>query len=48
MFYDLAPLKYNGWTEYKQGVMKTLIDNISSSTFVPNEDLKVTRRGTVA
>lgn len=28
--------------------MKTLIDEMSSSSFVPNDDLKVTRRETVA
>jgi hypothetical protein len=28
--------------------MKSLIDGMSSSSFVPNDDLKVTHRGTVA
>ena len=48
VFYDLAPMKYDGWAQYKEGVMKAFIDGMSSSSFVPNDDLRVTRRGTVA
>lgn len=48
VFYDLAPMQYHGWAEYKAGVIKTFIDVMSNSRFVPNDDLKVTRRGTVA
>jgi len=45
VFYDIAPLKYNSWAEYKEGVMKAFIDQISSGKLTPNDDLKVTRRG---
>jgi ketosteroid isomerase-like protein len=49
IFYDIAPMKYNGWAEYKAGVMKAFFDNITSGKLTPNlEDLKVTRRGNVA
>jgi ketosteroid isomerase-like protein len=47
VFFDVAPLKYKGWEEYKAGVKKTFGDAASAS-FVPNDDLKVTRRGTIA
>ena len=48
VFYDLAPLKYNGWEEYKQGVQKNLFDNMTEGKLTPNDDLKVSRRGSVA
>ena len=41
-------MQYHGWAESKAGVMKMFIDGMCSSRFVPNDDLKVTRRGTVA
>ncbi len=41
-------MQYEGWANYKAGVVKTLIEGMSSSRFVPNDDLKVTRRGSVA
>jgi len=47
VFFDVAPLKYNGWEEYKEGVKKVFADAASAS-FVPNDDLKVARRGTIA
>ena len=48
VFYDIAPFKYNGWDEYKEGVKKTFFDKISSGKLTPNNDLKVTRRGNIA
>jgi len=49
IFYDIAPMKYNGWAEYKAGVMKAFFDNITSGKLTPNlDDLKATRRGNVA
>ena len=49
IFYDIAPMKYNGWAEYKAGVMKAFFDTITSGKLTPNiNDLKVTRRGNVA
>jgi len=47
VFFDIAPLKYNGWAEYKEGVKKNFIDTVSSAKLTPNDDLKVTRRGGV-
>ncbi|MGA9768139.1 MAG: nuclear transport factor 2 family protein [Blastocatellia bacterium] len=49
IFYDIAPMKYNSWAEYKAGVIKAFFDNITSGKLTPNlDDLKVTRRGNVA
>ncbi len=47
VFFDIAPLKYNGWEEYKVGVKQTFA-SAASASFVPNDDLKVTRRGNIA
>ena len=48
-FYDIAPLKYNGWAEYKSGVQKNFTENVvsGSGSLVPKDDLKVTRRGNI-
>ena len=48
VFYDVAPLKYTGWEEYKQGVQKNLFDNLVSGSLTPKDDLKVNRRGNIA
>lgn len=48
VFYDLAPLKYTGWEDYKQGVQKTFLESMTSVTLTPKDDLLVTRRGNVA
>jgi ketosteroid isomerase-like protein len=48
VFYDIAPLKYNNWAEYKEGVQKNFFDGATSAKLTPNSDLKVTRRGNVA
>ena len=47
IFFDVAPLKYNGWGEYRAGVMKAFTETMSSGKLTPNPDLKVTQRGTV-
>ena len=47
VFYDIAPLKYNNWTEYKAGVIKAFTETMSSGKLTPNDDLRVTQRGTV-
>ncbi len=47
VFYDLTPLKYNGWAEYDTGIRKVLAA-FESAKFIPNQDLKVTRRGSIA
>jgi uncharacterized protein (TIGR02246 family) len=47
VFFDVAPLKYNGWDEYKTGVQKVFA-TAAGASFIPNDDLKVTRRGDIA
>jgi len=47
VFFDVAPLKYNGWEEYKVGFKKAFA-NAASATIAPNDDLKATRRGNFA
>ena len=46
VFFDVAPLKYNGWEEYKEGVKKVFA-SAASASIVPNDDLQVTRRGKI-
>jgi ketosteroid isomerase-like protein len=48
VFFDVAPFKYNGWSEYKNGVQQAFFDKISAGKLTPNNDLKITRRGDVA
>jgi ketosteroid isomerase-like protein len=48
VFFDVAPLKYNGWEEYKRGVQKCIFDQTSAGKLTPNDDVKITRRGDVA
>ena len=49
IFYDIAPMKYNGWQAYHDGVQKYFFDTATSVKLVPNmNDLKITRRGDVA
>jgi ketosteroid isomerase-like protein len=47
VFFDISPLKYNGWEEYKQGVLKVFA-SAASASFTPNDDLKAVRRGNIA
>jgi ketosteroid isomerase-like protein len=47
VFYDVTPLKYNGWSEYKEGVMKAFTETMSSGKLTPNDDLKITQRGNI-
>jgi ketosteroid isomerase-like protein len=48
VFYDVTPLKYTGWDEYKTGVQKNLFDGMASGALTAKDDLKVTRRGNIA
>ena len=48
VFYDLEPLKYNGWDQYSKGVVPNILDKFASVKFTVNDDLKTTRRGNVA
>ncbi len=47
VFYDVAPLKYNSWAEYKAGVIKAFTETMSSGKLTPMDDLKVTQRGNI-
>jgi ketosteroid isomerase-like protein len=49
VFYDITPpLKYNGWSEYREGIRKAYLHTVLHANLRPNSDLKVTRRGNVA
>lgn len=39
-FFDIAPLKYNSWDEYKAGVVKELVD-YKSAKFTVNDDAEM-------
>lgn len=47
VFYDIAPLKYANWAEYRAGVIKAFTETMSSGKLTPNDDLRVTQRGNV-
>ena len=47
VFFDVAPLKYDGWSAYKEGVKKVFAQT-ASAKFIPNDDLKATRHGDFA
>lgn len=47
VYYDVSPLKYAGWSEYKEGV-KHIFDEANSVKIGANDDLKATRRGAIA
>jgi ketosteroid isomerase-like protein len=47
VFYDVAPLKYNAWAEYKAGVIRAFTETMSSGKLTPNDDLKITQRGNI-
>ena len=44
VFYDVAPVKYNGWAEYAAGV-KQLSGTLNSIKFTANDDAAVHRAG---
>jgi ketosteroid isomerase-like protein len=48
IFYDLAPVSYQGWKEYELGVHKNLLDNAASASLTAGKELKVTRHGNIA
>ncbi|HEX8089172.1 MAG TPA: nuclear transport factor 2 family protein [Blastocatellia bacterium] len=45
IFFDIAPLQYKGWAEYKEGVKKAFFAVITSGKLTPNNDLRVSRHG---
>jgi ketosteroid isomerase-like protein len=48
IFFDVAPLKYQGWAEYQAGAQKLFLDGAKSMSFIPKGDDHVTRSGDVA
>ena len=47
-YFDLAPLKYNNWAEYRAGAQKGLFDLNSSIKAKMNDDLRVHSSGKFA
>ena len=47
-YFDLAPLKYNNWAEYRAGAQKGLFDPNSSIKAKINDDLRVHSSGKFA
>jgi ketosteroid isomerase-like protein len=47
-YFDLAPMKYNNWAEYRVGVQKALFEPNRSIKVRLNDDLGVHRRGSLA
>ena len=47
-YFDLAPMKYNNWTEYRAGVQKAIFEPNQSIKIKLNDDLGVHRRGSLA
>jgi uncharacterized protein (TIGR02246 family) len=48
IFFDIAPLQYKGWGEYKEGVKKNFFATVTTAKLTPNNDLKVIRHGDMA
>lgn len=46
-FFDVAPLKYNSWSEYRAGVIKAFTEPMQSGKLTPNDDVKIKRRGNI-
>jgi ketosteroid isomerase-like protein len=47
-YFDIAPLKYNNWKEYREGAQKSLFEPNRSIITTLNDDLRVHRRGSLA
>ena len=47
-YFDLAPLKYNNWAEYRATAPKVLFEPNSSLKLKVNDDLRVHSRGSLA
>jgi ketosteroid isomerase-like protein len=46
LFFDVAPLKYNSWEEYKAGVAPSLKDS-PKVTYTLNDDIQIHPAGTI-
>ena len=47
-FFDIAPLRYANWAEYRVGVQKAFFEPNRSLKFTLKDDLRVHRRGSLA
>ena len=47
-FFDVAPLKYKNWADYRDGAQKIFLDGAKSMRFDTTGDEQVTRKGDVA
>ncbi|HKF51458.1 MAG TPA: nuclear transport factor 2 family protein [Candidatus Acidoferrales bacterium] len=47
-YFDLAPLKYDNWADYRAGVTKAIFDPNQSLKITPNDDLRIHRHGSLA
>ena len=47
-FFDIAPLKYANWAEYRTGVQKMFFEPNRSLKFTLKDDLRIHRRGQMA
>lgn len=47
-YFDLAPLKYNNWADYRASVPKVLFEPNTSLKLKVNDDLRVHSRGSLA
>ena len=47
-YFDLAPLKYNNWADYRATVPKVLFEPNASLKLKVNDDLRVHSRGSLA
>jgi hemoglobin len=44
-FFDIAPMKYTGWSAYAAGVQKVFVDTVQSAKFTLNDDVQVQQSG---
>lgn len=47
-YFDLVPMKYNNWAEYRVGVQKALFEPNESIKLKVNDDLRAHSRGNLA
>jgi ketosteroid isomerase-like protein len=47
-YFDVAPMKYNNWQEYREGAPKALFEPNRSLAPKLNDDLRVQHRGSLA
>ena len=47
-YFDLVPMKYNNWAEYREGAQKALFEPNQSIKIKLNDDLRVHQRASLA